>query len=70
MVEGDDKAALLTHYAEAHANDVAIDLHQAFCVIFAEKPRDLQFLDVLESRWINRLNAKINICKAEKAEKL
>ena len=63
VVENDDKAALLTHYAKAHANDMTIELHQAFYVTFAEKPRDLQFLDVLESRWINRLNAKINICK-------
>lgn len=63
IVENNDKAALLAHYAKAHANDIEIDLDQAFYVIFTEKLRDLRFLDALESRWINRLNATINICK-------
>ena len=63
MVENNDKAALLAHYAKAHASDMDINLDQAFTVTFLEKPRDLRFLDILESRWINRLNAKINICK-------
>ena len=62
IIQDGDKAALLTHYNKKHNADLSIDLDKAFRVTFVEKANDFKFLDILESRWINRLNAKINIC--------
>ena len=37
------------------------DISDYFDVIFLQDPRDQQKLDVLESMWINKLFAEINI---------
>ena len=39
------------------------DISDYFKVIFLQEPTDQQKLDVLESMWINELDAKININK-------
>ena len=60
-----DKAALLIHYHTEHNN--VINSHpvisSCFDVIFLEEPKDFSKLDFLESDWINRLYAQINITK-------
>ena len=62
IIQDGDKAALLTHYAKKHPNDLSINLDKAYTVTFVEKANDFKYLDILESRWISRLNASINIC--------
>ena len=60
-----DRAALLIHYHKEHKQ--VINSHpvisSCFDVIFLEEPKDFRKLDFLESDWINRLYAQINITK-------
>ena len=60
-----NRAALLIHYHTEHKH--VINSHpvifNCFDVIFLEKPKDFGKLDFLESDWINRLYAQINITK-------
>ena len=62
IVEG-DKAALLKHYAKDHTFDPKTELAKAYTVTFVEQAKDFKNLDILESRWISKLKANINICK-------
>ena len=60
-----DRAALLIHYHTEHKH--VINSHpvisSCFDVIFLEGPKDFSKPDFLESDWINRLYAQINITK-------
>ena len=58
-----DKAALLKHYGKCHRAEANRELSSAFMVTFVDQPGDPCGLDVLESKWINRLEASINIQK-------
>jgi hypothetical protein len=58
-----DKAALLKHYSTFHPTESGRDLEAAFTVTFVDRSNDPSGLDLLESRWINRLKATINISK-------
>ena len=57
-----DNAALLNHYYHKHPNHFKPKsfLSDYFTVIFLEQP-PIHLLDICESRWINKLNATINI---------
>ena len=55
-----DQAALRVHFDTKHQQAKEKPLPQAFVVYFLEKP-NIRSLDVRESLWINRLQAKINI---------
>ena len=59
----DDRAALKIHYAKNHPDTVGLDLADAFTVTFVDKPNKPEHLDILESSWISRLRASININK-------
>ena len=59
----DDRAALKIHYAKNHPDTVGLDLADAFTVTFVDKPNKPEHLDILESSWISRLRANININK-------
>ena len=48
-------------HANMHKDADIKTLPSAFTVTFVEKPRDRKHLDLLESKWINRLKAAINI---------
>jgi hypothetical protein len=61
--EADDRAALRIHYANDHPDTVGLDLADAFAVTFVDKPNKPEHLDILESSWISRLRASININK-------
>ena len=63
VMEDGDKAALLKHYARKHTFDPKEDLAKSFAVTFVEQANDFAHLDMLESRWISKLKASINICK-------
>ena len=58
-----DAAALKTHYTKYHQDHVNIDISLVFSVTFVDKPDRKSRLDFLESVWINRLRAVININK-------
>ena len=59
-----DDQALVTHYKKYHQdiNLQGLELWKAYRVIFIEKP-SIENLDLAESMWIGKLNAKINISK-------
>ena len=57
----DDRAALRIHYIKNHPNVVNLDLADAFEVTFVDKPKHPVNLDIVESSWISRLHANINI---------
>ena len=59
-----DDQALVTHYKKYHQeiNLQGLDLWQAYRVIFVQKP-SVENLDLAESMWIGKINAKINISK-------
>ena len=59
----DDKAALKIHYSKYHLQAIGLKLTDAFTVTFVDKPNDPKKLDQLESSWISRLCANININK-------
>ena len=59
----DDRAALRIHYMKHHSDVVGLDLADAFTVTFVDKPKHPINLDILESSWISRLCASININK-------
>ena len=61
--ESDDRAALRIHYAKFHPKAGSIDMADAFEVTFVDKPSNPKHLDILESSWISRLCANININK-------
>ena len=61
--ENNDRAALRVHYQKKHPDAKDIDLADAYSLTFIDKPRKPKDLDVLESVWIRRLSANINICK-------
>jgi len=58
-----DRASLIIHYQTKHnANINSLpEIHNCFKVIFLQEPREVTKLDIAESRWINKLNAQINI---------
>ena len=59
-----DEQALYTHYSKFHQNKLKnLKFWDAYQVIFIEKPSP-ENIDVAESYWINKLNAKINIIKS------
>ena len=60
-VEGGDKAALRLHYVNHHSTQQNATLPSIFKVTFVDKPDSFKDLDLMESRWIKRLQAKINI---------
>ena len=51
------------HYVKQHPCKKNLDLPDAYSVIFVDKPQRPGNLDVLESVWIARLSASINITK-------
>jgi hypothetical protein len=59
----DDRAALRIHYAKNHPKADCINIADAFEVTFVDRPNNPKNLDVLESSWISRLCASININK-------
>ena len=59
----DDRAALKIHFRKEHPPAKDDDLANAFTVTFVDKPDNPKNLDRLESNWISRLEAKININK-------
>ena len=58
-----DAAALRNHYKNNHPTKHNIELAQAFNVTFIDAPNNACNLDMLESRWIKRLDATVNINK-------
>ena len=60
-VEKNDKAALRIHYQQKHQSTVDLTLPQAYTVTFVDKPCDRGTLDYMESYWIQKLQATINI---------
>ena len=60
--EVNDRAALKLHYARKHKTSKK-DLKEAFSIIFVDANNNYSDLDVLESKWINKLEATININK-------
>ena len=58
-----DAAALSNHYKYSHPTKPNINFAQSFNVIFIDAPNNASNLDMLESRWIKRLDATININK-------
>ena len=61
VVEMDDRAALRVHFFRQHPDKKHFELPDAFSVTFIDKPRMPKDLDVLESIWISKLCANINI---------
>ena len=57
-----DRAALKIHYAKKHKTSKK-DLKEAFSIIFVDTTKNYSDLDFLESKWINKLEATININK-------
>ena len=59
-----DKAALLIHY-NTHHKDFFVknkpDISDCFNVFFLQEPLTFENLDLLESKWIRKLDAEINI---------
>ena len=57
-----DRAVLLKHFYKFHFDvlNAKPNITECFTVIFVEQP-DKTLLDWCENRWINYLNAKINI---------
>ena len=60
--EVNDRAALKLHYAKKHKTSKK-NLKEAFSVIFVGTTNNYSDLDFLESKWINKLEATININK-------
>ena len=60
--DNNDRAALLKHFYTFHfdAFNGKPDITECYMVIFVEQP-DKTLLDWCENKWINNLNAKINI---------
>ena len=60
-----DRASLLIHFQTWHQKlmNSLPDISDCFEVTFLQEPRNQQKLDVLESMWINKLVAEININK-------
>ena len=60
--DNNDRAALLKHFYKFHfdAFNGKPDITECYMVIFVEQP-DKTLLDWCENKWINNLNAKINI---------
>ena len=56
-----DRAALKVHYVKHHQIFRNIDLSEAFTVTFIDQPHNPKDLDVVESSWIYKLKASINI---------
>ena len=65
ITENNDNAALFSHYQTEHEEILNTDKNFANCydVIFLEQPNSPHNLDFLESKWISKLNAQINISK-------
>ena len=63
--EHNDRASLLIHFQTWHKElmNSLPDISDCFEVTFLQEPRNQQKLDVLESMWINKLVAEININK-------
>ena len=59
--EKSDRAALKVHYVKHHQIFRNIDLSEAFTVTFIDQPHNPKDLDVVESSWIYKLKASINI---------
>ena len=57
----DDRASLRLHYKSKHKDMLNSDINSNFSIQFIEIPDNPAHLDFLESRWIARLDAKINI---------
>ena len=62
VTEDGDRAALLTHYKKKH-NGHTYTFAEAFLVTFIDRPNSTEHLDIMESNWICRLQADININK-------
>ena len=60
-VKSGDKAALRIHHVKHHNIEKKRPLPSAFTVTFVDKPRNLKDLDLMESQWVKRLCASINI---------
>ena len=61
--EKNDHAALKLHYVEHHPGSQNTSLANAFALTFVDKPKNVKDIDILESGWISRLSATININK-------
>nr|CAB3263340.1 uncharacterized protein LOC108950821 [Phallusia mammillata] len=59
-----DGTALLHHFKDRHPNEFAkkTPMESCYCVAFVEQPRTAD-LDLAEDRWLNKIDAKINIKK-------
>ena len=63
--EHNDRASLLIHFQTWHKElmNSLPDISNCFEVTFLQEPGNQQKLDVLQSKWINKLVAEININK-------
>jgi len=61
----EDKAALLHHFYHRHFEffNQNPDITECFKVTFLQEPQNKRHLDFNESKWISKLQAKININK-------
>ena len=60
--ETNDRAALKLHYANKHPTS-SKTVEEAYSIIFTDSTSNHMNLDHLESKWINLLQANINISK-------
>ena len=60
--EVNDRAALKLHYNKNHPT-IFKEFENAFTITFLDSSEDQTELDFLESKWTNKLQAKININK-------
>ena len=61
--DSSDEQSLFAHYIKEHPNNIiTLQFSEAFKVFFLEKPI-LEKLDLSESFWITKLNAKMNLMK-------
>ena len=58
--EVSDRAALKLHYCKNHPT-VIKEFEKAFTITFLDSSENQAELDFLESKWTNKLQAKINI---------
>ena len=59
--EKNDKASLRLHYSNNHKHKLGTSINDNYTIKFIEIPENPANLDFLESRWIARLDTKINI---------
>ena len=61
--ETNDQAALKLHYANKHPTSRKT-FEEAYLIIFTDSTSNHTNLNYLESKWVNLLQAKINIYKS------